>query len=337
MVVRMFVQDCNMSTKRDLYEILGVSRSASEDEIKRAYRSLAKKYHPDRNPNDPSAEARFKEVQHAYEVLKDPRKRADYDQFGEVGVGQVHTGPRGERVYQWGGGSAVNVEDLEDLFSAFGGGDRPSIFDQIFGAQGRSARGARASRARRGADQEHPITLTFDQAVRGATLSLRLTGGHNGRSETLEVKVPPGVTEGQRIRVRGKGQIGAAGGESGDLYLVCSVRPHPYFTRQGRDVYVDVPLTVSEAALGAKIDVPTLDGFATVTVPPGTGSGTKLRLRGRGVPAHAGTPAGDQYVVIQIVPPRAESGELRSLFERIATADRTRPRDRAAWSGGTTR
>lgn len=320
-----------MSQKRDLYEVLGVARSASEDEIKRAYRSLAKKYHPDRNPNDQSAEAKFKEVQHAYEILKDAKKRSDYDQFGEVGVGQFQTGPRGQKVYQWGGGSTVNVDDLEDLFSTIGGGggERPSIFDQLFGSQGRRTR---TPTRQRGSDQEHPIQLTFEQAVRGTMISLRLTGGKNGRGETLEVKVPPGVTDGQRIRVRGRGQEGLHGAEAGDLFLVCSVQSHPYFTRQGNDLTVDVPITVAEATLGAKIDVPTLDGFATVTVPPGTASGAKLRLRGRGVPEHAGVPAGDEYVVIQIVPPKSMSDELRSAYEKTAKLDHSNPRSRLPWS-----
>lgn len=318
-----------MSQKKDLYEVLGVTRSATEDELKRAYRSLAKKYHPDRNPNDASAETRFKEVQHAYDVLKDTKKRADYDQFGEVGVGQFQTGPRGQKVYQWGGGSTVNVEDLEDLFSAFGeGGGRPSIFDQIFGSQGERTR---APARRRGADQEHPISLTFEQAINGTTISLRLSGGKNGRPETLDVKVPPGVTDGQRIRVRGRGQAGSSGAESGDLYLTCSVQPHPYFTRQGNDLYVDVPITVMEAALGAKIDVPTLDGFATVTIPPGTNSGAKLRLRGRGVPAHGSASEGDQYVVIQIVAPKPLTDEARTLFQDLAKLDKSNPRSRLGW------
>lgn len=319
-----------MSPRRDLYEVLGVPRSATQEEIKRAYRKLAKEYHPDHNPDDPSAVESFKEVQQAYVVLKDAGKRKDYDRFGEAGVGQWSTDGGGERVYQW-GGSSINVEDLEDLFGAFGGGERgprASIFDQFFGG-GRAVAPTRAPR--RGADEERTVALTFEQAARGATVTVRLGSKGNKRTETLEVKIPPGVEEGQRIRIKGRGHGGSFGGESGDFHLVCSIQAHPYLWREGSDIYLDLPVSVTEAALGAKIDVPTLDGSVTVSIPPGTATGSKLRLKGRGVRQGGASGEGDQYVVIQIVTPKHLSKEQRALLEKLHEADSSDPRADCVW------
>ena len=327
-----------MVGRRDYYEALGVSRSASQEEIKRAYRKLAKQYHPDRNQGDASAEARFKEIQQAYNVLRDPEKKAQYDRFGEAGVGQWSTRPGGERVYRWGGGrSAVNIDDLEDLMSAFGagGGEGASVFEQFFSGAPRGRRG-RPATAQRGADEEHPVTLTFEQAINGATISLQLRSA-NGRAEKIEVKIPPGVEDGQRIRVGGKGRPGPGRGPRGDLLLTCSVRPHAYLRRTGPDLHLDVPVTVAEAALGAKIDVPTLEGRATVTIPPGTPSGAKLRLKGRGVIVRGRSQPGDQYIVIKIVPPTALTEEQKKLFEKLGEEDRSDPRSRCSWWKGEAR
>ncbi len=320
-----------MPDRRDHYEVLGVKRTASADEIKRAYRALAKKHHPDRNPGDPSAEVRFKEVQHAYGVLSDPKKRAQYDQYGDVAVGEWQTRPTGERVYQWGGGSSVRVEDLEDLFSAFGersGGKGEGIFEQIFGSAGR--RGPRSAPPRRSVDEEHPVELTFEQAVHGTTMTLDLSHGRKGR-ETINVKIPPGVDNGQRIRVRGR-VPGHNGGPPGNLILICCVAPHRYFRREGANVYLDMPISVTEAVLGAKIDVPTIDGHATITLPPGTAGGSKLRLKGRGVVQRGSTERGDQYVVIQVVPPRSLSDEQKKLFEKLRESEQEDPRSKCTWT-----
>jgi len=333
-------------SKRDLYEILGVSRTASADEIKKAYRKLAKQYHPDRNPDDPKAEEKFKEVQHAYSVISDKEKRAKYDQFGEVGAGDFRTTPAGEQVYTWGGGSQVNVEDLEELFGAFGGGGRSNPFESFFRQSGigqggfgqggfdQGGVGRRSRRAPpvRGADLHRRINLSFEQAIKGVTIEVDVQSdgrgrGKNGRQrQTLEVGIPPGVEDGGRIRIRGKGQPGANGGENGDLFLICAVRPHEFFKRSGRDVILETPVTMTEAALGCKVDVPTLDGPVTVTIPAGTSSGAKLRLKGRGAPAHSGHSAGDQIVVVRIVVPQSPTPEQKELLESLAETIEGNPR-----------
>ena len=318
-----------MATQRDYYEVLGVGRSASAAEIKRAYRGLAKRYHPDRNPGDPSAEAKFKEVQEAYTTLNDPSKRTQYDQFGTAAVGHWNTDPAGQKVYQWGGSSKINADDLEDLLSAFGGGRRADVFEQFFGGCRRKRNEPRP--AQRGQDVEAQLRLTFDQAVHGAAMSIRVEAEDNGGGgQTLEVKIPPGVEQGQRIRVRGRGRPGYHGGTSGDLMLICSIGPHPYFSRRDSDIYVDVPVTVAEAALGAKLEVPSIHGRANVTLPPGTPSGAKLRLKGRGV-IRPGAQSGDQYIVVQIVPPKKLEPPERELFEQLHERDRSNPRERLGW------
>lgn len=322
-----------MANRRDHYEVLGVQRTASADEIKRAYRALAKKFHPDRNPNDVSAEAKFKEVQHAYSVLSDPKKRAQYDQYGDVAVGEWQTRPTGERVYQWGGGSSVRSEDLEDLFSAFGSGGRggvgETIFEQIFGGGG-GRRAARAASRPPPPDEVHPVNLTFDQAVHGTTLSLRIARPGRGE-ETIDVKIPPGVEPGQKIRVRGQG-ASANGGPAANIILVCNIAPHPYFRREGADIYLDVPVSVTEAVLGARIEVPTVLGRGTVTLPPGTPSGARLRLRGQGFPRRGTAERGDQYVVVQIVPPKSPSPEEQKLYEELRGTASFDPRQNIPWA-----
>jgi len=314
---------------RDYYEHLGVKKGASQDEIKRAYRMLAKEHHPDRNPGSAKAEKEFKQVQEAYNTLKDEKKRSQYDQFGAAGVGQWETKSNGQRVYQWGGGASVPADDLEDLFSAFGGGGRSgpaSIFDQFFGGGGRRSVRSQPDRPR---NEERDVSISFDQSVHGATISMRLTHGGGG-GETLEVKIPPGVCDGQKIRVRGR-IPGAGGGPPGDLILCCKVRPHPYFRRQGADLYLDVPISVCEAVLGTKVDIPSLDGTTTVTIPPGTSGGGKLRLGGRGI-ANGKDGRGDMYVVVQIVSPGELTDEQRALFEKIRATDQTDPRAKCPWS-----
>ena len=337
--------------KRDYYEVLGVPRTASEAEIRKAYRRLARKYHPDVNKDDPDAEARFKEIAEAYSVLSDKTKREQYDRLGhaafEAGAGEARPGGEGTwRTWRgWGfpGFSAGRFGeiDLEDLFGDLLGGGRP---------------GTRARAPGRGQDLEAAIDLTFDQAVRGVTTDLRLerevpcdgchgtgrTGsgicracGGRGvvtRPETIRVKIPAGVDTGSRIRVRGRGAPGPGGGPPGDLYVRVNVQPHPYFRREGKDVYVEVPISITEAALGGKVDVPTIDGWRTVRIPPGTSSGLKLRLRGQGIPDVRGGARGDQYVVVKVVAPRNLSERARGALETLSRELTEDPRAGVAWA-----
>jgi len=318
----------------DYYTILGVSRSAKPEEIKSAHRRLAKQYHPDRNPGDKTAEAKFKKVQEAYDVLRDTQKRQEYDEFGRAGVGRWHEQPQGQRVYSWGGGSQINVDDLEDLFAAFGGGrqEPASVFETFFGQRG--GRRRRAATPRRGADLEQNLPLSFEQAVHGTTIDLSIRNSATGQQETLSVKIPPGVENSKRIRVRGKGHPGDNSGAAGDLFLVCSVSPHRYFRRNGHDIHVEVPLTVAEAALGAKVDVPTIDGTMTMTVPPGTSGGARLRLKGKGIPRGRSGHRGDQIVVVCMVMPQELTDEQKRLFESLAKTIDENPRK--DWYGGST-
>jgi len=334
--------------ERDYYKVLGISRTASADEVKRAYRKLAKKYHPDRNPNDKAAEARFKEVQAAYEVLSDPQKRKAYDQFGHTGpAGQGwRAGPAGPHVYTWrsGGGPDIPVENLEDLFQVFAGGggfgrgqSGASPFEEIFsgmGGRARRARPTRPSAAETATDRdlEHPVTLTFEQAIHGTTLDLRLTpGGRTGAAETVSVKIPPGVANGQRIRVRGKGNPGRRGTSPGDLYIVCNVQGHPYFRRVGNDIYLELPLSMTEAALGAKVEIPTLAGRTILQVPPGTPSGARLRLKNKGVKPTGKKPQGHQYAVVRIVPPKPLSPRQKELLQELCAIGEASPRENVGW------
>lgn len=313
-------------SKRDFYEVLGVSHRAGDGEIKSAYRRLAKKYHPDQNKGDADAERKFKEVQEAYSVLSNQEKRARYDQFGHAGVDPQFSGA-GRAHWSTADGTTIDFDTIADMFD-FGGarGGVGSLFEELLGRTGRSRAGAHPPAG--GSDIETSVTLTFDQAIRGSTLDLRLSGA-NGETtdQTISVRIPPGVHDGQRIRIRGKGRPGRRGGAPGDLYVVCRVQPHPYFQRIGDDIYLQVPITISEAALGGKVDVPTPDGVRTVSIPPGTSSGTKLRLAEQGVARSKGGGRGDFYTVIKIVPPKTMTGEQRRAMQRFADADATNPRE----------
>jgi len=335
---------------RDHYEVLGVSRTASAEEIKRAYRKLAKQYHPDRNPGDKAAQTRFKEVQAAYEVLNNPKKRRAYDQFGHAGAGPGvgdqawrtwRSGPAGQHVYTWqaGGGPDIPVENLDDLFDLFArgaGGEfhgqpRSGIFEAFFsGSRRRNRRPTTgpAAEPAAGPASEHPVSLTFEQAIQGTTLDLRLTG--SGGTEATRVKIPPGVADGQRIRLRSKGPPARAGGLRSDVYIVCNIQPHRYFKRLGNDIYLDLPLALAEAALGTKVEIPTLAGKTVLTIPPGTPSGTKLRLKGKGVKPPGNRPQGDQYAVVRIVPPRAPTPRQRELLEQLGALE-VSPREGLGW------
>jgi DnaJ-class molecular chaperone len=297
---------------RDYYEILGVKRDANEEEIKRAYRHLAREHHPDRNPGDKQAESRFKEVQEAYDVLGDKNKRTQYDQFGHLGPQAGSNGGPGG--FQWGGGFGEGVEidpsQLEEFLRRAGmmGGGVGDLFGQ---------RTRQSGRNRRSEPREpvtHELRIPFATAVLGGAISLEF----NGRS--IDVKIPAGVDEGQSLRLQGQGPRGA------DLHLKIRIDAHPYFRREGNDLVITVPITVAEAVLGTKIDVPTLEGpKLTVKVPSGTSSGSRLRLRGRGIKG------GDQYVEIRIVTPPAIDERTKKLMEEFAQLNPQHPRTGPPW------
>ncbi|NBB95707.1 MAG: DnaJ domain-containing protein [Planctomycetes bacterium] len=329
-----------MAKQRDYYDILGVKRNASEADIKSAYRKLARKYHPDVNKAADAGE-KFREATKAYEVLSDPEKRKTYDQFGpdafeRGGPGAGPGGPGGPQAAGGPGGVRVDFRDIGDIFGGGGGhGFMGMSLDEIMEALGgRARRGGRrggpgrGGPAPKGQDLEHTLQLDFMQALYGTQASLQITGGDG--SQTITVKIPPGVKDDQRIRVRGKGGQGPGG--AGDLYIVCKIRPHPYYRREGNDLYVDVPISVAEATLGGKIDVPTIDGMTTVTIPAGTPSGRKLRLREKGVrAADKAEPRGDQYVVVKIVPPTELSEKGKELMQQFAATTEDDPRAGAPW------
>ena len=344
--------------ERNIYDILGVKKTASADEIKRAYRKLARKYHPDVSKAS-DADEKFREATGAYEILSDPEKRAKYDQFGAAafGGGGGGAGPTG-----WPGGMGGmggQPVDLNDFFGggggrgrgrgAPGGGPGGSGFmgmglDEILEALGGGMGGARrqtrrgsAGPAPKGDNISHHVLLTFLEAVRGTQRSVRLDArdAQSGKvtSQTITVKIPAGVKSGQKIRVRGKGGEGPGG--RGDLLIECRIKSHLYFQRDGNDIHVELPIGITEAALGAKVDVPTLDGFSTVTIPAGVASGRRLRLKGKGVaPRGDQDSCGDQYVILKIVPPETLSDQARTCVEELAKqleADGLSPRAQAPW------
>jgi len=329
--------------KTDYYKVLGVKRGASEAQIKTAYRAMARKYHPDVNKS-PGAEQKFREATEAYEVLSDAKRRKMYDQFGHADPrGGFGGGPGGGRTYTWTGpaqGKGGPGPSFEEIFSAVREGESGHGFmgmglDDILSAlRGKTRRGAdrRPRPAQRGENIEYRLDLDFMQAVCGATTSIRVSrpaADGSTQAETIQVKIPPGVRDGSKIRVRGKGRRGPAG--AGDLYIVAHVEQHEYFRREGDDIAVDVPISITEAALGAKVDVPTIDGETTVTIPAGSGSSMRLRLKGKGVSRADGQGRGDQYIVLRIVPPPKVSTRGKKLLKEFETADPYDPRANAPW------
>lgn len=359
-------------TKRDYYEVLGIPRNASEREIKRAYRRLARKHHPDVNPGDREAEAKFKEITEAYEVLNDPKKRRQYDQFGHQPFASAE-GP--------GAGFGFDFGPFADL-GRRGAGGIGDIFADLFGGRPGAPTGPQ-----QGEDLHYTIDVNFEDAIRGFSTEIvvdkhvpcevchgsgaepgssrqscpecggsgrrqvsrgilsmtstcprcqgsgnvvltpcRNCGGKGTlyRSERIKVKIPPGVDTGSRIRLAGKGEPGKDGGPPGDLYVTTRVNPHRFFERKGDNIYCTIPITITEAALGARVEVPTVDGKATMTIPAGTSSGRIFRLREKGVPHLKGTGRGDQYVTVQVVVPQnldERSQQILREFSRLNPMD----------------
>ena len=354
-------------SKRDYYEVLGLQRGASKDEIKKAYRKLALKYHPDRNPDDKEAEVKFKEASEAAEVLLNDEKKARYDQFGHAGV-------NGQGGFGGGGFGGGDFSDLGDIF-----GD---IFGDILG--GGRRRGGSRSRGRPGNDLQMAVEVSFEEAAFGVEKNINITrlaecetckgsGAKSGSSPTscdmchgqgevrrqqgfftvattcpkcqgsgemikdpcsschgdgrkkkkaeLSLKVPAGIDRGQRLKLSGEGDAGARGGYDGDLYIVIDIKEHPLFTREGFDVHCVLPVSFSQAALGAELMVPTLSGKVSVSIPAGTQSGKKMRLKGKGIKRLGSYGEGDQIIKVHVETPTKLSGEQKELFERLAQLD----------------
>jgi molecular chaperone DnaJ len=392
--------------KEDFYKVLGVERKAKPEEIKKAYRRLARKHHPDVNPGDKAAEERFKLITEAHDVLSDPKKRSVYDRFGQYSDNLADAAARGAEPggaggrsapfdftgFDWSTGTAAGAGGGGGGANAGGGSSFRDIFADLFGGSG--AGGAKAEREpprpmpQRGADIEMPLALSFEEAVTGMTTNITVnrseqcsrcngagdTGGApvicptckgagqvqraggrlrfaqecpdcNGagkrrppcslchgkgvvpKTESVKVRIPAGVDTGSRVRIPGKGEGGRLGAPPGDLFIITNVGRHKHFTRKGDNIYVTIPVTVPEAALGAKIEVPTVEGKAQLRIPPGTQSGQKFRLRERGVPSLRNPQArGDQFVEVQVTFPKVISEETKELLQRYAQLNEENPR-----------
>src|ERR1700740_1190028 len=373
------------TTKQDYYEVLGVPRKASAKDIRSAFRKQARKYHPDLNPGDKSAEEKFKQLQEAYDVLSDPKKRQMYDEHGFYADNYQGNGPATGAGQGEGG---VNFDfggfDFGGDTGGVGGG---TSFRDLFGQFFRGGRGGQVEpEVEPGGDLEYQIEIDFWDAVRGAVKKLQIprldtcetchgtgaigspqtcpvcngsgtvqqaagkmrfnvpctrcgstgkmrtpckTCGGEGRvrrTETIDVRIPPGLANGARLRVPGKGNSGTMGAPAGDLYLRVEVRPHPFFERRGNDIYTKVPVTVSEATLGAKIEVPTIDGRSLVRIPPGTNSGSTLRLREKGMASARNGSRGDQYVEIQVIVPKPTDERVQNLMKELEAVEPADPR-----------
>lgn len=303
---------------KDYYKILGVSRDASLDEIKRAYRKLARKYHPDVS-KEPNAEEKFKEVAEAYEVLKDPEKRKAYDQLGSGWQAGQGFRPPPEWEEQFGFGRRE--------YAQTGFGDFSEFFEALFGGFRPRGRGFRM----RGEDVHAKVYIDLEDALHGTvktiTLSIPEVDPASGRlvekSKQLKVKIPPGIQAGQKIRLIGQGAPGAGGGPAGDLYLEVQFHPHRLFKVEGKDLYLELPITPWEAALGATVSVPTLSGTVALKVPAGAKTDQRLRLKGKGLP---GTPPGDQYVILKIQTPPADTEVKKRFYEEMAVRMPMNPR-----------
>jgi molecular chaperone DnaJ len=378
---------------RDFYETLGVKKGATKDEVKKAYRRMARKHHPDVNPNDPQAEQRFKDVSEAYQVLSDDSKRQQYDQFGHSaytggGAGQSYGGGRGPGGFDYSGG-----------FDFGGGGGFSDVFESLFG--GGRGRGGRRGRTQaygpqRGQDTYANMAITFDEAFHGVAKDISLetadtcstckgTGSKPGTSPTpcsmcggsgqvsagrgmfnipqscpqcggagkinaspcaqcggqgarpvvkrLSVKIPAGVDNGSKIRLTGKGSHGRQGGPAGDLYIVTSVGAHKLFERKGSNLHCEIPITIVEATLGTRLEVPTPEGKSSIKIPPGTDSGTTFRLRGKGFPSLQGRGRGDLYVKVKVVTPKNVQDKERTLLEDFARLHPEDPRADLRYAG----
>jgi molecular chaperone DnaJ len=365
---------------KEYYQVLGVARGAALADIKKAYRKLARKYHPDLNPGDKNAEARFKEIQAAYAVLSDPKKRSHYDQFGDAGDAPPGAGPRG--------GGPPGFDGFD--FSGSGSSTFRDFFENLFGAGGFRGAEAAAAGPERGEDLHYTMKIGFEDAIHGVQTRLRVnrlagceacggrghvsggrkrpcsTCGGSGRSsvqrgvmkfsgicpacggsgesagdecracrgqssvpksDLIAVRIPPGVDDGSKVRVPGRGNAGRNGGPPGDLFIIIEVAPHAHFRREGANISIKVPITVPEATLGAKVEVPTLWGKTTIRIPPGTKSGQKFRIKEQGAPVVGKKGRGDEYAEVYIVPPPFDSQRIREIMKELEKISGPNPRE----------
>ena len=311
--------------ERDFYQILGVSREVSPEELKKAYRRLAKELHPDHNPDDKEAEERFKDVSSAYTVVSDPEKRKLYDEFGEMGLREGFDPEAYQTAPQ---GSGFGGFDIGDIFGGGArGGGRPGHvdfnFEDLFGGRAAS-RGSYVRAPQRGADVSSQVTIDFRDAVLGCMKELSLRSADGER--TLKVRIPPGVRNEGKIRLRGQGGLGAHGGPAGDLVLKVKVKKHPYFSIRGKQLHVKVPVTPLEAYAGAKVSVPTPEGSVQLSIPAGSQNGARLRLRSKGI-QRKGKPQGDLIAHLEIVMPEGQSEEVEEALKTVEEAFAGDPRE----------
>ena len=296
----------------DYYKALGVEKGATAEDIKKAFRKLAVKYHPDRNPDDKSAEDKFKDINEAYAVLSDPEKKQQYDTFGSSGFHKQYSQEDIFRGFDFGNA-------YKDMGGGLGGGGAEDIFSRLFGGafgRGGGGRGGFRQGPQKGADHEMEVTVSFRDAAQGAEKQIAFR--RNGQREELKVKIPAGVDNGSKIRITGKGAQGEGGGPTGDLFLILRVMPDPVFTRDGGDLFVERSIPFSSACLGSSLDVPTLEGDKRIKVPAGMQPGIKIRLKGCGIKALGSNAKGDLYVKIGVHIPEALNGEQKKLVEALA-------------------
>ncbi|GAP62546.1 MAG: J domain-containing protein [Ardenticatenia bacterium] len=313
---------------KDYYKILGVPKTATQEEIKKAYRKLARQYHPDVNKGDPKAEEKFKEINEAYQVLSDPEKRAKYDRLGADWERWQRAGGQGG--FDWSqytqGGPGVEFrwstsgEGFEDIF---GDSIFSDFFEQIFGGRGRAGAGTRTrtrtTAPRKGRDLEAPVEITLEEAYHGTKRLIELGDGRR-----IEATIPRGVREGQKVRLRGQGEPGIAGGEPGDLYLVVHILPHPTWRIEGEDLHTDVPVDIFTAVAGGEVPVPTPSGTVMLKIPPRTQNGRTFRLRGKGMPKRKGDGYGDLYAHVKLVLPDDLTPEEERVLRELAEKRRAR-------------
>ncbi len=307
-------------SKKDYYSLLNVPRSATAEEIKKAYRKLAMQYHPDKNPDNKKAEEKFKEFSEAYEVLSDPKKREMYDQFGHAGTQGGFNGANGP--FSGASSGGPGQDPFQDIF-----GD---VFSEIFGARGHgpgAGPGSHRRRPAKGSDLRYTLNISFEELALGTEKVISFVRQRGGKDETakLSVNVPAGVKEDQRLKLAGEGDISLGGGPPGDLYVIIKAQDHPLFKRQDNDIIMDLPVTYTDAILGTSVEIPTLSGKAVIRIPPGTHTGQTFRLKGKGFPKVGGFGSGDMLARLIVDTPEKIGARQKELLEELSKSDEETP------------